>query len=74
MAISTVVDGCVNVLTSQKRYITENKESFIYKGLRVSDRMVKKIISQFVTARTLVVNGCVKVLRLCIQVDITNNK
>jgi hypothetical protein len=45
MATSTVVDGCVNILTSQKRHITESKESFIYKGLRVSDRMGKKITS-----------------------------
>jgi hypothetical protein len=74
MAISTVVDGCVNVLTSQKKHITENKESFIYKGLRVSDRIVKKITSQFVTARTRVVDGCVKVLGLCLQINIFNNK
>ena len=69
-----MVDGCVNVLTSQKRYITINKEFFIYKGLRVSNRMIKKITSQFVTAKTRMVDGCVKVLRLCTQIDITNNK
>jgi hypothetical protein len=36
--------------------------------------MIKKITSQFVTVKTRMVDGCVKVLELCIQVDITNKR
>lgn len=74
MAASTVVDGCVNSLDRQKWYITEKGKPFIYRVFRVSDRMSKKIEQQFTTATTRMVDGCVDILKVCIQVDITNNK
>ena len=41
---------------------------------RVSDRMSKNVDKQFTTATTRMVDGCVDILGVCIQVDITNNR
>jgi hypothetical protein len=57
-----VVNGCVKVLDNEKEHSTKNKESFIYRVLRVSNRMNKNVETSYVTATSTVVDGCVKVL------------
>jgi len=69
-----VVDGCVNSFNEQKWHITEKQKPFVYRLFRVSDRMSKKVDEQFTTPQTLMVDGCVDILGVCIQTDITNNR